>query len=373
MMLLRRATIVILALVLLGGAAAIVAARSPAAIAYLVERQVSARLSQPLDKTELFDAKALRVILCGTSSPLPDPNRAKSCTLVIAGGRVFVVDTGPESWKVLALMGIPGERVAGIFLTHFHSDHFGDLGEFRFQTWAAGRKHPLPVFGGPGVERITAGINEAYALDDGYRAAHHGRDITPIEAAPLLARPFHVGMSTARDEAEVILDSDGLKITAFDVNHPPIKPAVGYRFDYQGRSVVISGDTTKWRNVVTNAKGADVLVHEAQSQRMRQIIADVALQQGNPVIAKIFSDIENYHASPVDAAEVANQAGVRLLVLTHFSPPLPTSWLNPLYFEGMSARRPDAAWVAGFDGLRIDLPVGRSEIIQSKMPMGIFR
>jgi len=336
-------------------------------------RQLAARFARPLGASDLFDDKALRVIVAGTSSPLPDPQRAKSCVAVIAGGRAYVVDTGPESWKQLALMLFPADRIAGVFLTHFHSDHIGDLGEFRLQTWVGGRRQPLPVHGGPGVDKVVDGFNLAYALDDRYRAAHHGPDVAPIEAAPLVARPFATGMSDSRDGAQVVLDEGGLKVTAFEVSHEPVRPAVGYRFDYKGRSVVISGDTAKWRNVATNARGADVLVHEAQAQRMRQILADAAQAAGNRAVAKIFADIESYHASPVDAAEIANEAGVKLLVFTHFTPPLVSSLLNPLFFDGIGNVRPQAGWAIGFDGLRIDLPANSDAIVQGKMPLGLLR
>src|SRR5262245_55826694 len=125
---------------------------------------IRARLANPLGKSELFDNHALRVILCGTSSPLPDPDRAKSCVAVVAGGKAYVVDTGPESWKTLGLLNFPAGRIAAILLTHFHSDHIGDLGEFRMQTWVGGRRRPLPVYGPAGVEQVVAGFNQAYAL-----------------------------------------------------------------------------------------------------------------------------------------------------------------------------------------------------------------
>jgi ribonuclease Z len=347
------------------------AIRTPAVSAFILARTVQARLAEPIDPS-LFDGKALRLILCGTSSPLPDPNRAKACAIVIAGERAFVVDTGPESWKTLALMGFPGERIAGVLLTHFHSDHIGDLGEFRLQTWIAGRKTPLPVYGGSGVEQIVAGFNTAYAQDDVYRSAHHGNELVPLAAAPLKAAPFRVGMSGARDQSEQILADGDLVITAFEVNHEPVRPAVGYRFDYKGRSIFISGDTSKWPNVAAGARDADVLVHEAQSQRMRQIYADAAAQAGNPVIAKIMTDIENYHASPRDAAEVANDAMVKLLVYTHFIPQLAMWFLRPLFFEGVSDVRPASAWAAGFDGYRVDLPIGSDAVIQGEVPVGLF-
>jgi ribonuclease Z len=345
--------------------------RIPAVGAYLVAHTVRGRLGEPIDPS-LFDGKALRLILCGTSSPLPDPHRAKACAIVIAGEHAYVVDTGPESWKTMALMGFPGERIAGVMLTHFHSDHIGDLGEFRLQTWIAGRKKPLPVYGGPGVDRVVAGFNTAYALDDGYRSAHHGNEIAPLDAAPLVAAPFHVGMSDDHSQSEKIVDDDGLVVTAYEVNHEPVRPAVGYRFDYKGRSIFVSGDTKKWANVTAGARNADVLVHEAQSQRMRQIYVDAATAVGNKVIAKVFSDIEDYHSSPVDAAEIANDAKVKLLVYTHFIPQLAAWFMAPLFFEGVSDVRPSSGWVAGFDGYRVDLPIGSDAVIQGKVPVGLY-
>jgi ribonuclease Z len=345
--------------------------RTPAVSAFILARTVHTRLAEPIDPS-LFDGKALRLILCGTSSPLPDPHRAKACAIVIAGERAFVVDAGPESWKTLALMGFPGERIAGVLLTHFHSDHIGDLGEFRLQTWIAGRKTALPVYGGPGVEQVVAGFNAAYAQDDIYRSAHHGSELAPLDAAPLKAAPFRVGMSDNRDQSERVLSDGGLVITAFEVNHEPVRPAVGYRFDYKGRSIFISGDTRKWPNVAAGARDADVLVHEAQSQRMRRIFADAAAQAGNPVIAKIMTDIESYHSSPRDAAEIANDAKVKLLVYTHFTPQLAVWFARPLFFEGVSVVRLASAWAAGFDGYRVDLPIWSDAVIQSEVAVGLF-
>lgn len=325
---------------------------------------VRARLANPLGKSDLFDDNALRVILCGTSSPLPDPDRAKSCVTVVAGGKAYVVDTGPESWKTLGLLNFPGARIAAILLTHFHSDHIGDLGEFRMQTWVGGRRRPLPVHGPVGVEQVVAGFNQAYALDDKYREAHHGGDVMPLSGADLVAKPF---ATVAGGAPFTVLEDGELLVTAFEVDHFPAAPAVGYRFDYRGRSVVISGDTKKLAAVAKASSGADVLVHDALSQPLRQVLADAARDAGNARVAKLLNDIGDYHASPLEAAETANEAGVRLLIYTHFVPALIQRPLQLAYFNEVEAVRSRDGFEVGYDGLRIDLPAGSSAIMRTKM------
>lgn len=315
--------------------------------------------------TEVFDGKALRVILCGTSSPLPDPNRAKACTIVVAGDKAYVIDTGPESWEQLQRMQFPGSRIAGIFLTHYHSDHIGDLGEFRMQTMVAGRTQMLPVYGAHGIKPIVDGFNTAYAEDARLRLAHHGAGVVNIETSPLVAKEFGAAFTGALNAEEVILQDGNLKVTAFEVDHDPIRPAVGYRFDWKGRSVVLTGDTALSANLVENAKGADVLVSESLSPAMIALVQKQMSAAGNPRVAKIMSDIPDYHVSPVDAAKMANDAGVKFLVYTHHIPSIQVS--NPLYFAGVAAVRPADQWVAGWDGYSVDLPVGSTDIKQGEL------
>lgn len=316
-------------------------------------RSAIARLvaSQP---QELFRDDALRVLLCGTASPLPHLTRAKACVAVFANGRFWIVDTGPGSWNRLALLRIDGSRIGGILLTHFHSDHIGDLGEFNLNTWVMGRPGPLPVFGPPGVERVVAGFDEAYALDTQYRITHHGADFLPPAAAHLESHP--VAGPADGDGPQIVLERDGLRITAFSVHHDPVKPAYGYRFDYRGRSVVVSGDTTKDQQLIQAAHGADLLVHEAQANHLVAMIGEAASAAGRPRVAKIMGDIPSYHTSPVEAAEAANEAGVKLLVLYHLTPPPPLRVVEWVFTRGVSQVRP-AGWLLGDDGLLIELPV----------------
>ncbi len=297
----------------------------------------------------------MAVLLCGTGSPLPDKARGGPCTMVAVEGKLYLVDTGLDTARDLMLWRIPLENVAGVLLTHFHSDHIADLGEVRLQTWVAGRNAPLPVYGPPGVERVVAGFNEAYALDDGYRTAHHGAAMLPPDAVALEAHAVQPG---------TVLDKDGLKITAITVHHPPATPAYGYRFDFAGRSIVISGDTAPDENLARAAKGADILVHEGLSPEMVAILRDATAAAGHPRQSKIFHDIPGYHTSPVDAARVANEAGVKLLVFSHIIPMLPDRFAERLFLRGVSDVRPEGVRL-GHDGDVLRLP-GHSAAIEER-------
>ncbi|MDX2169513.1 MAG: MBL fold metallo-hydrolase [Deltaproteobacteria bacterium] len=334
-----------------------IALQIPAVQDALLRRVIARRMSTP--PAALAGDDALRVLLCGTSSPMPHPSRAKACVAVFAGGRFWVVDVGDGSWNHLALWQVDGRAIGGVLLTHFHSDHITELGEFNLQTWVAGRPGPLAVYGPPGVERVVAGFSEAYALDSGYRVAHHGAALLSPEIGRMEARP--IAGPASGDGPSVVLEQDGVRITAFAVTHTPVQPAYGYRFDYRGRSVVISGDTVKDQGLIAAAQGADVLVHEAQANHLVGLLQAEAERTGRQRIAKILADIPSYHTSPVEAAEVANAAGVRLLVLYHLTPPPPAWVVERAFVRGVAAVRPQG-WVLADDGLLVTLPAGTQDI-----------
>ncbi len=257
----------------------------------------------------------LHVGFCGTGSPLPSRDRAAACTVVIANGQLFVFDMGEGSGETLSLMGFPLDKVQGVWLTHLHSDHFEGLGPFTLQRWAGtSAKTPLPVFGPQGVTEITGGLNAVYRIDSTYRIAHHGETVVP---------PSGFGMTGAAIEPGIVYNQDGVKITAFAVDHEPIAPAFGYRVDWQKLSVTITGDTAFTPVLAKAAKGSDLLVSELLSPRMVRILEVSARKAGNENRAKIFADIQNYHISPEQAADVARAAGVDMLAFTHIVPSVP--------------------------------------------------
>ena len=153
-----------------------------------------------------------------------DGDSDRHCPIaVVTAEHFFLFDVGARSPLRIAQAGLPMDRIDGVFLTHFHSDHIAALYEFNLNSWVAGRASPLMVMGPVGVDRVVEGMNAAYELDRGYRVTHHGADLLPPELGVMEARVIEPG---------VVLDDDGLRITAFAVDHAPVDPAVGYRFDY---------------------------------------------------------------------------------------------------------------------------------------------
>ncbi|WP_426168388.1 MBL fold metallo-hydrolase [Sandarakinorhabdus sp. DWP1-3-1] len=304
----------------------------------------------------------LHVIICGSGSPLPDPTRAGPCTIVIAGNHIYAIDAGEGGTRKLNQLGLPIGRIEGLFLTHFHSDHIDGLGPLMLLRWS-GRSNtsPLPIHGPPGVERIVAGFNAAYAQDNGYRTAHHGTKIMPPSGAGGTALPFAIAGLPV-----VVLNADGVRITAFPVDHAPVQPAVGYRFDYKGRSVVISGDTAVSPSLVRAARGTDLLVHEALQPRLVKILTEALARTGQANTAQITRDILDYHASPEQAADAAKAAGAGALVLNHIVPPLPLAFAYPA-FLGDAAKHFSGPITIGEDGMMIDLPAGSTSITTRKL------
>lgn len=344
------------------GLATAAALQIPAVQDRLMQFAIQSRMDET-SRQSLFADDALRLLVCGSSSPLPSPDRARPCLAVIAGGKFYVVDTGPGSWNRLALLRIPGQRIGGVLLTHFHSDHIGDLGEFNMQTWVAGRGAALPVWGPAGVERVVAGFTEAYALDNGYRTAHHGAELLPPERGLMQTRPLALN---ADGSAQTFFTEGDLRISVFPVTHPPIEPAVGYRFDYKGRSIVISGDTIKDAGLIRAAQGADVLAHEAQNQEIVAQMGAIAGALQRPRLHKVLGDIPSYHTSPVEAAESANAAGAKLLLLYHLTPPPPNRIAEQVFLRGVSAVRPEGVALAR-DGMLIELPLAGGEPVVSDL------
>jgi len=279
--------------------------------------------------------KGMHVISCGSGTPLPDLSMAGGCTAAIAGGRLFVFDVGDGAPETMAAMGLRPSHIEALFLTHFHSDHIAGLGSLALQrNLGGGITTPLPLYGATGVEQVAAGFDMAFAQDHAYRIEHHTTLDAPAEALTLDARAFDVPQDGS---LPIVYQNNGVIIRAFAVPHPPVKSAIGYRIEYDGLSVVISGDTMASSNLAKAAKDADLLVHEALKPEMVQEIELAARASGQSTLATVMHDIPLYHATPVQAAEAASKANVRALAYTHMIPPLPRKLLEGPFLEGVDA------------------------------------
>jgi ribonuclease Z len=307
----------------------------------------------------------LHLVLCGAGGPLPDPRRSGPCVAVIAGKQLFVVDAGTNGLRNLVQMRYPTGKIEAVLLTHFHSDHIDGLGEMATLRWvSAGNTQPLPVYGPSGVNKVVRGFNTAYDLDTGYRHDHHGDTVAAVSGAGMKSRSFSL---PEMGELETLIDEGGLKIEALAVDHSPIKPAVGYRFSYKGRSLLITGDTVKLPNIEKFAQGVDLLVHEALAPNLLIMMNEAATKTGNEVMAKITHDVLDYHTSPVEAAETARDAGVGHLLYYHIVPPLIFPGQETLFLNGAEDIFPD--YTVGVDGTAFSLPAGSQEIIETTLSL----
>ena len=290
----------------------------------------------------------LDVLVCGSASPVRQPGRAQACVAIRAGDRLVLVDAGAGSAMVLAQYGWPLEHLGIVFLTHFHSDHIGAIPEINLNSWVAGRPRPLRVLGPEGVERVVTGLNEAYALDRGYRTAHHGEALMPVASGVLQAQRIEPGS----------LDlGGGLVARAVLVDHDPISPAMAYRFDYQGRSVVVSGDTVVSEALVDLAQDADLLLHDALSMPLIAAMATRMGEVGRDRMQRILLDVTDYHAHVDELATLAQRAGVGQLALYHLVPAFDNLLFERIFRRGL----PDDAIVT-HDGTRFELPGDSAEI-----------
>jgi ribonuclease Z len=302
----------------------------------------------------------LHIYICGSGSPMPDASRAGPCLGVLAGDRAYVFDAGSGGVRNLGSMGFPIGRLDGVFLTHLHSDHIDGLGELLLLSWiAGGRTTPTPIYGPVGTDKVVSGFNAAYQIDSSYRVAHHGTQI---------ANPEGFGGSAVEIETpagpagrRVVYEDADLTITALTVNHTPIEPAFGYRIDYKGRSVSLSGDTVFHPGFVAASEGVDLMLHEALNREMLSRIGTKLGERGNPNGQKIFADIVDYHATPEDAARAAQDAGADQLVLYHIVPPLPAKLLESA-FIGDAGSKFDGKIMVGRDGMIFSLPAGTDKI-----------
>lgn len=309
----------------------------PSPVSTLVETTFTQQFSAADQRrTALLDPSRITVVTCGTGAPLPS-DRAQSCLAVFANGKFLLFDAGDRAQDSMEELNLPVTDLDAVFLTHFHSDHIADLGEVISRSWILGREQGLTVYGGPGVEQIVSAFNVVYAADEAYRIAHHGQDIFP-GVLPAAAEPI----VDAGTQGRVVYESDGVRVLAYSVDHSPIGAALGYRVEYAGKVVAISGDTIDTAGLRALSANADVLVSEVMN---KSFVGDAECALGRldqSRLEKIFRDIRSYHIDVTELAQLANDADVGTLVMTHLVPTID----NPAQLD-LVFRQPASAIYSG--------------------------
>jgi len=235
-----------------------------------------------------------RVSLLGTGNPRPLIERFGPSILVEVGDERLLFDCGRGATQRLFQLGIPLGDIQNVFLTHLHSDHVVGLPDLWLTGWIFGRRESLVVRGPAGTHPLTSHLEQAYAFDVDIRQRD---EKLPARGAALEGEDFPPGL---------VYKGEGVTVTAFAVDHGPVRPAFGYRIDAAGRSVVLSGDTRASDAVVEAARGADLLVHEVAA-------ATDAWKRESPIAAAVLA----HHTSPEEAGEVFARAKPRLALYSH--------------------------------------------------------
>jgi len=253
------------------------------------------------------DARAadITVTLLGTGSPPPVMHRFGPSILVEAGGQRLLFDAGRGALQRLHQIKVNWQDVKGVFFTHLHSDHVVGFPDLWLTGWltSPGRSTSLAVWGPRGTAKMMTDLEQAFEFDIRMRLYD---DRAAPEGVVILAHDIGEGL---------VYDVGGVKVTAFEVDHAPVRPAFGYRIDHAGRSVVLSGDTRVSANLVKHAQGVDVLVHEVVAPETFQR-AGVAAERTRSVVA--------HHVTPEQAGEVFTRTRPRLAVYSHIVLPTAT-------------------------------------------------
>jgi ribonuclease BN (tRNA processing enzyme) len=266
-----------------------------------------------------------RVVLLGTGTPVPDPDRSGPATAIVVGDRAYLVDFGPgvvrRAQAAVLQRGITALEPGNLnlaFVTHLHSDHTGGYSDLIFTGWTSGRSTPLEVYGPTGLKGMTEHILQAYRIDietrtnpeGNQRAISNGWKVNPHEIKP-----------------GVIYKDANVTVTAFHTKHA--MESYGYRIDTPDRSIVISGDTSPTEETIKACSGCDVLIHDAQTLDLYAKMPE-----------RLHSFVTKYHTTTAQLATLASEAKPKLLITYHtigFRPGIsPPKFLSAITATGTS-------------------------------------
>jgi ribonuclease Z len=245
----------------------------------------------------LVNAPVMKVTLLGTGTPPPIMERFGPSILVQAGSETLLFDAGRGCLQRLRQINVSYAKITALFLTHLHSDHIVGLSDLWLTGWLVSeRTIPLNVFGPTGTDEMITYLQKAFSYDIDMRIEDDKR--LKKEGSKLLAKEIEQG---------VVYEKNGVKVIAFKVDHGIVKPAFGYRIEYNGHSIVLSGDTRYSENLIEYARGTDLLIHEV-------VIAPDTLSKSDPNY-----HIVALHTTPEQAAKVFNEVKPKLAAYSHIA------------------------------------------------------
>lgn len=299
----------------------------------------------------LADPRRIDVILCGTGTPQQtDRARAQACTLISAGGQLFLFDAGEGATSSLESSRVPMASISRVFITHLHSDHFNGLGDIINQSWIEGRHQLINVYGPPGIEKVVSGLSTAYGPDIEFRMRQVG-------SSPDLARAQATVVKLPESSNVVrVYSGSGVTVDAYRVLHEPVEPSYGYVLTYKGKKIFVSGDTRVDPIYLPAMQGSDLVVHEALQVELVNNAADAMQHVGMADRARITREVIKYHADTLKLAEMAQAAGVKHLVMTHLIPAPDNFLTSKLFIKGMKDRYQGKITI-GEDGMRFTIQV----------------
>jgi ribonuclease BN (tRNA processing enzyme) len=281
-------------------------------------------------QTALKDAKGTKLVLLGTAAgPLPGRSRQMTSHVMLSNGSAYVLDCGMGVTDQYARTGIPFKALKSIFITHHHADHNIEYGPLLIVGWIQGLPLDVRAFGPPPLKQMTEDFMRAYK-----------------QTVDFWAEDFHMKPLVSVNVQEIstpgpVMQDDNVKVSAIVVEHPPVKPALAYRFDFKDRSIAFSGDTAPLEAVAKMAKGADVLVHETMYVPAVEKYIKDQIAKGRPVKFEAFmAHMKADHTPVEDVGRIAAEAGVKTLVLSHLTPAIDSItddiWRAPAekYFKG---------------------------------------
>ena len=271
-------------------------------VAFSILMTVTAAAQQATNQSPSQPAARTKVVLLGTGTPVPDPDRSGPATAIVVDDRAYLIDFGPgvvrRAQSAALNRKIPAVEPGNLkvaFVTHLHSDHTAGYSDLVLTGWTSGRTVPLEVYGPPGMRSMTEHILKAYRVDIETRTNPEGNQRRFPDGAKVKAHEVKPG---------VIYKDEKVTVTAFATKHA--MESYGYRFDTPDRSIVISGDTNPVEATINACSGCDVLIHEAQPLELPAKMPE-----------SIQSFVAKYHTTTGQLAELANKAKPKLLVIYH--------------------------------------------------------